>query len=75
MHSISWSFMVMLPIAFCFDFSPPAAFFFVFCANVIIHAVVDDLKANRQKINLIVDQLIHIAQIGCTAWVMLWLVK
>jgi hypothetical protein len=28
-----------------------------------IHAFVDDLKANRFKINLIADQLIHLAQI------------
>ena len=31
--------------------------------NLIIHMFVDDLKANRNKINLITDQLIHIIQI------------
>ena len=31
--------------------------------NLIIHMFVDDLKVNRNKINLITDQLIHIIQI------------
>ena len=61
MHSISWKFMIMLPIAVVYEFCPPAAFFILFGANVIIHTIVNDLKANRQKINLITDQAIHIA--------------
>ena len=38
----------------------------VFIGNTIIHAVVDNLKANKLKINLVVDQSIHILQIIIT---------
>ena len=34
--------------------------------------LVDDLKANRKKINLWHDQLIHMSQIAVTAIVMLF---
>ncbi len=74
MHSLSWSFMIMLPIAYFFSFKPPVIFFVIYAANTIIHAVVDDLKANRFKINLIADQAIHMIQIGITAYIFLWLI-
>jgi len=35
-------------------------------ANTLIHAIVDDLKANKHKINLIQDQTIHFMQILLT---------
>ena len=38
----------------------------VFVTNLVIHMVVDDLKANRKKINLIQDQSIHMVQILAT---------
>lgn len=37
-----------------------------FVINMIIHAVVDDLKANRFVINLTIDQTIHLFQIIIT---------
>jgi len=73
-HSISWAFMIMLPIAVFFSFNPPAVFYIVFAVNVIIHAIVDNMKANQEKINLITDQLIHMVQIGVTALVFLVLI-
>jgi hypothetical protein len=36
--------------------------------NTIIHYIVDDLKANKLKINLIADQSIHLFQI-LISWV------
>ena len=39
----------------------------MFAVNLIIHAVIDDLKANRRKLNLWEDQIIHIIQIVMTA--------
>ena len=66
-HSFSWAFMIMLPIVFAYEFGIAAH---VYCvalfANMFIHAIVDDLKANKKKINLIVDQSIHILQIVVT---------
>ena len=66
MHSFSWAFMVMLPVAFFMDFNIGFDFVIVFILNVMIHAVTDDAKANRKKINLIQDQMVHILQIIAT---------
>lgn len=71
MHSFSWAFMIMLPIAYVNSFAVDSAFLIMFAMNVIIHAMVDNLKANDGKINLWEDQLIHIVQIGLTALVLL----
>lgn len=73
MHSISWSFMIMLPVAAYMGFRPTNFFFVMLAVNSVIHAFVDDLKANKHKINLVVDQLIHMAQIAITAVVFLYL--
>lgn len=66
MHSFSWSFMIMLvPTIYTVIvgrvWSP-----FVFVTNLIVHMVIDDLKANRKKINLVQDQSIHMIQILAT---------
>lgn len=71
MHAISWAFMIMLPVAAYMGFRPTNIFFVMLTANSVIHAIVDDLKANKHKINLIVDQCIHLVQIVVTAAVML----
>ena len=65
MHSFSWSFMIMLPIAFELYLNL-GWLFLLYPINMIIHAIVDDLKANKGKINLITDQIIHIVQILIT---------
>lgn len=75
MHSFSWSFMVMLPIAFVLSFKVHLLFWICFWTNVAIHGIVDDLKANKRKINLITDQMIHIAQIIITLTLFLDKVK
>lgn len=66
MHSLSWAFMIMLPIAIGSNFNVGLIFGIVFVINALIHGVVDNLKANKYKINLIQDQTIHIAQIIAT---------
>lgn len=66
MHSFSWAFMVMMPIAFVMSFAITAGFAIVFAVNAIVHCIVDNLKANKMKINLIQDQSIHVAQIITT---------
>ena len=66
MHSFSWAFMVMMPIAFVMSFSITIGFAVVFVVNAIIHCIVDNLKANKMKINLVQDQSIHVAQIVVT---------
>ena len=64
-HSFSWTFMIMLPIAIMLNFSI-GWWIIVYIANTIIHAFVDDLKANKLKINLVIDQSIHLMQIIVT---------
>lgn len=65
-HAFSWSVLIMLPIFWLSQFNPEWWLYLVFVVNVAIHAVVDDQKANRQSINLIVDQAIHLGQILVT---------
>lgn len=67
MHSFSWAFMIMLPIAFNCDFNVSSWFAIMFCVNAIVHFIVDNLKANCGAINLVIDQTIHIIQIVYTA--------
>lgn len=60
-HSLSWSIMVILPLLFV-----SSNIFFLLGAlliNTTIHYTIDGNKANKFKINLIQDQLIHFAQI------------
>lgn len=71
MHSFSWAFMIMLPIAFISGFQVGTEFVVTFATNAILHGIVDDLKANKFKINLVQDQAIHVAQIIITALVLL----
>ena len=71
MHALSWSFMIHVPIAVYYRFELPFAFVITFITNAIIHAIVDDMKANKLRINLITDQSIHVVQILLTAIVFL----
>ena len=64
-HSFSWTFMIMPPIAIMLNFSI-GWWIIIYIANTIIHAFVDDLKANKLKINLVIDQSIHLMQIIVT---------
>lgn len=66
MHSFSWAFMVMLSVAVSQEFQIGAVFVTMFIINTVVHAIVDDLKANKRKINLVTDQSIHISQIIVT---------
>ena len=59
-HALYWSIFV------CAPFYASPWFLCAVMGNTIIHAIVDDLKANRMKINLIQDQLLHLIQILIT---------
>lgn len=66
MHSLSWAFMIMLPISIYMKFSITYRWVVVFVINAFMHAIIDDLKANKYKINLWHDQLFHMFQIALT---------
>ena len=69
MHSMSWSIMILLPSMFLIEISP-YLLLGAFVCNAVIHYYIDDLKANRGKINLIVDQTVHLMQVFVT-WILL----
>lgn len=71
-HSFSWTFMIMLPIAIVLHFDI-GWWAIAYVVNMIVHAFVDNLKANKFKINLVIDQTIHIVQIVVTWLVFIWL--
>ena len=66
MHSFSWAFLIMLPIAISNCLKIDRIFIIALIVNCLIHMIVDDLKANRKRINLIIDQAIHLLQILIT---------
>lgn len=69
-HALSWSIMTFSPIliySLCNQIDLNW-FYLALPINLIIHAIVDDLKANKLKINLIIDQSIHFIQIIIT-WI------
>jgi hypothetical protein len=60
-HGLSWSIMVHLP----FMLLPINEWWILISVitNAIIHAWIDNEKANKLSINLLTDQLIHLCQI------------
>ena len=69
MHAFSWAFMITLP----FILSKTSELYIVLTIliNATLHFFIDDLKANKKKINLIQDQAFHIGQIMLT-WAILF---
>ena len=63
MHSFSWTFMMMLVPTIYIILFGGRYYPLVFVANLIIHMITDNLKANAKVINLCQDQLIHVIQI------------
>jgi hypothetical protein len=59
-HALYWSIFI------CAPFFASSWFLAAVVLNTVVHAIVDDLKANRMKINLIQDQLLHLGQILVT---------
>ena len=69
-HALSWSFITFLPLLY-YVFIDKILTIGSWCIFVIIeafvHMYIDDMKCNKYKINLIIDQLLHLVQIasGC----------
>lgn len=71
-HAFSWTFMIMLiPTVYTYVTTGKISVVLLvdFVLNWAIHCCVDDKKANKKKINLIQDQVIHFVQIIGT-WLM-----
>ena len=71
MHGFSWAFSIMLVPTLYLIIVGGTYNFGLFIVNLLVHMFVDDLKANQKKINLIVDQTIHLLQIVGT-WLIIF---
>lgn len=69
-HGFSWAFSIQLPFLILFGFMVDHVFLISLIVNAFIHAFIDHLKANKLKINLIQDQLLHLLQILYTALIL-----
>lgn len=70
-HAFSWSFCINLPMlayaVYSHNLNPFLLVYMIsLILNMAIHALVDNMKANRHEINLIADQSIHLIQIFIT---------
>ena len=68
-HAFSWCMCIHIPMFVFWYFTGGfslLAFVINFVVQATIHAVIDNLKANKLKINLIKDQLLHLLQISVT---------
>lgn len=73
LHGIEWSICVSLPALVLGDISTSWHMAVVtVVAMGLIHAMVDDMKANARFINLWQDQLIHMAQLAVMLAIYLW---
>jgi hypothetical protein len=63
-HSMYWTLLTFAPLLWLCESTNVCAF--IILINTAIHAVIDDLKANRFKITLYQDQLLHFVQIFLT---------
>lgn len=60
-HSLYWALIICAPLY------GNAHIVGYVVANMVVHYIVDDMKANKKIINLVQDQLIHLMQIVITA--------
>ena len=74
MHGLSWSIMIHIPLMFLGGINDDLILLLSVLYNTLIHSFIDDLKANKLKINLDVDQCLHGLQIIIT-WIVLSLIS
>lgn len=67
-HALSWAIMIHLPLMFIV--SNEILVLISVIINTAIHAWIDDEKANKLNINLLLDQMLHLLQI-CIVWALL----
>ena len=65
-HCVMWGVITFLPLMFVVN---SITFTVAVLINIVIHAVVDHLKCNREYMNLCTDQLIHLVQVVGTVYI------
>lgn len=64
-HSAEWTFWVMMPLMLL-PYIDLGIFLLLAALNTVAHSLTDNSKANYKDINLVQDQIIHLAQIAFT---------
>lgn len=64
-HSAEWTLWVMMPLMLL-PHLDLGIFLLLAALNMVVHSLTDNSKANYKDINLIQDQIIHLAQIAFT---------
>lgn len=67
-HALYWSLIVCLPLA---ALDAPA-YFAMSLVQGVIHAIIDDLKANKSALNLCQDQALHLVQVASVFGYWMW---
>ena len=70
-HSTMWGIIIFVPVIY-FSWNELGWLWLILPVNILVHCLIDNLKTNRNTINLIQDQLLHITQVNVT-WI-LWIV-
>ena len=73
-HGLSWSIMIHVPLMFLGGIRDDFFLLLSVLFNAVIHAIIDNLKANKLKINLDIDQCLHGLQIVIT-WIVFSLIS
>lgn len=73
-HGLSWSIMIHIPLMFLGGINDDLILLLSVLYNTLIHSFIDDLKANKLKINLDFDQCLHGLQI-ITTWIVFSLIS
>lgn len=68
-HGFEWSVAMHLPLIFFWNVDPILLVSSIL-VNTVVHCIVDDLKCNKFKINLIEDQLFHLIQVILTVFIL-----
>lgn len=63
-HGFEWSMFINAPLVLRFGLTPGLMMSVVI--NALVHANIDHMKCNLYRINLLQDQILHIAQICLT---------
>lgn len=65
-HSAEWTLWVMMPPLFLLPHLDLSIFLLLAALNMVVHSLTDNSRVNYKDINLIQDQIIHLAQIAFT---------
>lgn len=71
-HAFSWAVTIHIPLLLAYAFFewsfeiPFGVAIFLFVTNIVLHALIDHMKANLKLCSLVLDQLMHVVQIYLT---------